>query len=224
MGAEFVLPQYKMVDKLQTIKAFVFDWDGVFNTGEKIGGGSSSFNEIDSMGTNLLRFSYYLQHQKLPAAAIISGEKNESAFYFSKREHFNSSYFKIPNKAIGLEHFCAEQNIKPLEVCYFFDDVLDLPIAKVAGLRIFIPRKATAQFTKYVKQNHLADYITGCTSDQYAIREACEMLMMLNGMFDRALTLRMNYDDIYKRYIEARNGTPTHFYSLSNDQISKADL
>ncbi len=224
LGAEFVLPQYKMSEKLQTIKAFVFDWDGVFNKGEKKADGSSSFNEIDSMGTNLLRFSFYLQHTKLPLTAIISGEKNESAFYFSKREHFNSSYFKIPNKILGLEHFCEQNNIKPHEVCYFFDDVLDLPVARVAGLRIFIPRKASSQFTNYVKQNHLADYLTGNTSADFAVREACEMLMTLNGMFDKAITLRMNYDDIYKQYIEARNSTATNFYSLSNEQISKIEL
>src|ERR1700739_1574427 len=140
MGAEFILPMNDFIQKLKEIKAFVFDWDGVFNTGEKNAGSSSSFNEIDSMGTNLLRFSYYLQNNKLPATAIISGEKNESAFYFSKREHFNSSYFKILNKILALEHFCEQNNIKPIEVCYFFDDVLDLPIAKVAGLRVFIPR------------------------------------------------------------------------------------
>jgi 3-deoxy-D-manno-octulosonate 8-phosphate phosphatase (KDO 8-P phosphatase) len=44
MGAEFILHQYKMTERLQSIKAFVFDWDGVFNNGEKHGGGSSSFS------------------------------------------------------------------------------------------------------------------------------------------------------------------------------------
>jgi 3-deoxy-D-manno-octulosonate 8-phosphate phosphatase (KDO 8-P phosphatase) len=224
MGAEFILHQYKMTERLQSIKAFVFDWDGVFNNGEKHGGGSSSFSEIDSMGTNLLRFSYFLQHKKLPATAILSGEKNESAFYFAKREHFDSSYFKIPNKIIGINHFCEANNIKPNEVCYFFDDVLDLPVAKVAGLRVFIPRKAGAQFTAFVKQNHLADYITASASADFAVREACEMLMTVSGQFDKAITSRMNYDDVYKQYIEARNGMPTAFFTLSNQEISKVEL
>ena len=62
LGAEFLLPQYKIAEKLQNIKAFVFDWDGVFNKGEKNATISSSFNEVDSMGTNLLRFSYFLKN------------------------------------------------------------------------------------------------------------------------------------------------------------------
>jgi 3-deoxy-D-manno-octulosonate 8-phosphate phosphatase (KDO 8-P phosphatase) len=224
LGAEFVLPQYKMSEKLQTIKAFVFDWDGVFNTGTKDSGGSSTFNEVDSMGTNLLRFSFFLQHKKLPLTAILSGEKNEAAFHFSKREHFNSSYFKVFNKIIGIEHFCTQNNIKPNEICYFFDDVLDLPVARVAGLRVFIPRQASSQFTRFVKQNHMADYITACSSSDFAVREACEMLMTLSGTFDKAITFRMNYDPIYKQYIDTRNGTPTQFYTLSNEQISTVDL
>src|ERR1700739_4497109 len=104
IGATFLLPENEMKQKLRTIKAFVFDWDGVFNTGEKNGGGSSSFNEVDSMGTNLLRFGYYLQHKQLPKTAVISGEKNETAFYFANREHFDASYFKIVNKKWALDH------------------------------------------------------------------------------------------------------------------------
>lgn len=224
IGAEFLIPQYKISEKLQGIKAFVFDWDGVFNNGEKHSNGSSSFNEIDSMGTNLLRFSHYIKSKKLPHTAIISGEKNETAFFFAKREHFNSSYSKFSDKKIALQHFCEAHQIKPAEVCYFFDDVLDLPIASVAGLRIFIKRKQGLQFTNYVKQNHLADYITASNSGEFAVREACEMLMAANGVFDQAITHRMNFDDSYKQYIAARNDTPTHFYTLSNGEVSKAEL
>ncbi|HXB39130.1 MAG TPA: phosphatase [Bacteroidia bacterium] len=224
IGAEFMIPQYKISEKLEAIKAFVFDWDGVFNNGEKRADGSSSFSEIDSMGTNLLRFSHYLKNKKFPYTAVISGEKNETAFFFCKREHFYASYSKFSDKRIALQHFCETHNIKPAEICYFFDDVLDLPIASVAGLRIFIKRKSGLQFTNYVKQNHLADYITGSNSGEFAVREACEMLMAANGVFDQAITQRMNFDDNYKQYIAARNDTATFFFTLSNGQVSKAEL
>ncbi|HXU28110.1 MAG TPA: phosphatase, partial [Bacteroidia bacterium] len=118
MGAQFLTPTEEIVQKFGAIKAFVFDWDGVFNTGEKIGGGSSSFNEVDSMGTNLLRFSYYLKHKQLPQTAVISGEKNDSAFFFAQREHFGASYFKIANKKWALDHLCSIYGIKPHEICY----------------------------------------------------------------------------------------------------------
>lgn len=223
-GPEFLVPQYKISDKLQSVRAFVFDWDGVFNDGVKQANGSSSFNEIDSMGTNLLRFSHFLRHKKVPFTAIISGEKNETAFFFSKRECFHGCYSKFKDKKSALQHFCEVNGIRPGEVCFFFDDVLDLSVAALAGLRIFIPRKASVHLTQYVKQNHLADYITGTPSGGYAVREACEMLMAANGIYDQVITSRMNYDDIYTQYIGARNNTTTQFFTWSNEQVSQMEL
>jgi 3-deoxy-D-manno-octulosonate 8-phosphate phosphatase (KDO 8-P phosphatase) len=224
MGAEFVTSAEEIAQKLNNIKAFVFDWDGVFNNGEKNGGGSSSFNEIDSMGTNLLRFSHYLKHKQLPQTALISGEKNESAFFFAQREHFNASYFKIANKKWALDHLCTIYGIQPNQICYFFDDVLDLSIAQQAGLRILISRKASALFTNYAKQNGLVDYITANESGNFAVREACEMLMGINNSFEEVITLRMHYDEVYQQYIQARNLPPTHFYTYNNRQIINADI
>ena len=224
MGAEYTTPISDITERLKNIKAFVFDWDGVFNNGEKNGGGSSSFNEIDSMGTNLLRFSYYLNNKQLPHTALISGEKNESAFFFAQREHFSASYFKIAHKKWALDHFCSIYTIQPNQICYFFDDVLDLSIAKEAGLRILISRKASTLFTNYVRQNNLADYTTANQSGNFAVREACEMLMGINDTFNDTITRRMNYDDIYQQYIMVRNLVPTHLYTYNNQQIINADI
>ncbi len=223
MGAEFILTADEIAQKLDTIKAFVFDWDGVFNNGEKLGGGSSSFNEIDSMGTNMLRFMYYLKHKHVPLTALISGEKNESAFYFAKRECFNASYFKILHKKIAIEHFCKEHSLKPHQICYFFDDVLDLDVAGEVGLRILVSRKATTLFTKYVNRRNLADYITANPSGNFAVREACEMLMGSKNMFDETLTRRANYDGVFQQYSLERNTPVTQFYTYQNEEIINAD-
>lgn len=223
MGAEFLVSANEIAQKFSAIKAFVFDWDGVFNNGEKNGNRSSSFTEIDSMGTNLLRFAYYVKNKQLPQTALISGEKNESALYFAQREHFNASYFKIANKKIALNHLCATYNLQPNQICYFFDDVLDLSIAQQAGLRILVSRKATALFTNYAKQHNLADYITANHSGNFAVREACEMLMGVTNSFDEVITCRMNYDEVYQQYISERNMPTTQFYTLNNQQIINAD-
>jgi 3-deoxy-D-manno-octulosonate 8-phosphate phosphatase (KDO 8-P phosphatase) len=82
MGGVFVSSTPKIIEALGKIKAFVFDWDGVFNNAVKNENKSSNFNEADSMGTNMLRFSHYLLSNELPKTAIISGERNEFAFYF----------------------------------------------------------------------------------------------------------------------------------------------
>lgn len=93
LGAEFVISQEQLHAKLKGIKAFVFDWDGVFNNGDKPARGSSHFSEVDSMGTNLLRFSHYLHHGELPLTAIISGEKKRNRFLFLRTRMFPLFFF-----------------------------------------------------------------------------------------------------------------------------------
>lgn len=223
-GAEFLVPLAAISEKLSRVKAFVFDWDGVFNDGVKQANGSSSFNEIDSMGVNLLRYSAYLRNRHLPFSALISGEKNETAFFFAHRECFHASYSKFKDKKSAIEHFCQEHALKPEEICFFFDDVLDLSVALGAGLRIFIPRKASQRLTLYVKQHRLADYITGCESGEFPVREACEMLMCAAGNYDEAVGSRMRYDESYKKYITARSLVQARYYTFANGRVTQAQL
>jgi 3-deoxy-D-manno-octulosonate 8-phosphate phosphatase (KDO 8-P phosphatase) len=219
LGGVFLTNAEQISLKLKTIKAFVFDWDGVFNNAVKNENKSSNFNEADSMGTNLIRFNYFLHNNKMPACAIISGEKNVMAFYFCNREHFTTSYYKVADKIIALEHFCKANNIEKNEVCYMFDDVLDLSIAKVCGIRILINRKANPLFKNYVINNNLADYITAHESGNFAVREACEMLIGLTTTYDEVMEHRTAFSTIYKDYITKRQATLTAFFTVENNEI-----
>lgn len=221
IGAEFLTDIPTIENKLNKIKAFIFDWDGVFNNAIKNENGSSNFNEADSMGTNLLRFSHYLSKNETPLTAIISGEKNTQSFFFTKREHFNSCYFKISNKIEALNHFCTEQNIKPEEVCYFFDDVLDLSIAQICGVRMMMNRSAGVLFKQYVRENNLADYITANDGGHYGVREACELLMGIRGNFNQCIKMRTDYDDTYKTYLALRNKPETKYFTSVNGAITE---
>ncbi|MBS1651698.1 MAG: phosphatase [Bacteroidetes bacterium] len=225
MALKYIVSENEIAEKLKKIKAFIFDWDGVFNNGEKQAGGSSSFNEVDSMGTNLLRFAYFLKNQQPPITAIISGEKNETAFYFSKRECFNYSFFKIPHKIDALNFICSEKKISPSEVAYFFDDVLDLSIANTCGLRILIARPETPLFTEYCIKNKLTDVHTTVSGKNFAVRQACESLMKTMKSFDDVLQKRTNYSSEYANYITQRNNVNAKFYTLNTDKkISNVEL
>jgi 3-deoxy-D-manno-octulosonate 8-phosphate phosphatase (KDO 8-P phosphatase) len=219
LGGIFCSSTSIISEKLKHTKAFVFDWDGVFNNAVKNENKSSTFNEVDSMGTNMLRFSQYLLQNTLPSTAIISGEKNEMAFYFSGREHFQSCYYKIPHKTIALSHFCQQNKIEPSEVCYFFDDVLDLSIAAVCGIRIMINRKANPLFKNYLVQNNLVDYITAHESGNFAVREASEMLMGLNGNFNQCMDERKDFTGIYQQYLNIRQSIPTGYFTVNGNEI-----
>ena len=135
LGGEFVSPPALLVEKWHKIKAFVFDWDGVFNTGIKGYKTTSHFTEADSMGVNMLRFSYWLtKGYTQPVTAIITGQKNESAKHFAEREHFNFVFLGCPDKQSAYSEFLKNTGLKNEEVMYVFDDVLDLTIANKCGL------------------------------------------------------------------------------------------
>ncbi len=222
LGGKFISKPELISEKLSSVKAFIFDWDGVFNNGEKQTNGSSNFSEIDSMGTNLLRFSYFLKNKKLPLTAIISGEKNETAFYFCERECFNYSFFRIPNKTDALKFICEKENIQPHEVAYFFDDVLDLSIAKICGVRVLVNRKANSLFLNFCIDNQLVDYLTAAESGNYAVREATELLIALNENFDSVINNRIDYTPDYASYIQNRRQVKTKFFTIKENVIEES--
>lgn len=223
-GGKFLCSETELGKKLASIKAYMYDWDGVFNNGQKFSGSGSPFSEVDSMGTNLLRFSHYLRFGQMPVSAVISGEKNESAIFFSERENFHYSFFKTPHKIEALQFICEKQGIKPEEVAYVFDDVLDLSIAENCGIRILVRHRSNLMFEDYCINNKLADYLTANDGSTYAVRESCELLMALHANFDECIRQRSNYSEIYNRYLQLRRGVKTEVLSIKDGKTQDLSL
>ena len=217
----FISTPVAMKERLFKVKAYVFDWDGVFNNGTKDASGSSPFNEVDSMGLNMLRFHHYRQHGHNPVTAIITGETNEAAFKLANREHIHAVYSGIKNKTEALKHFCDTHVLQPSEVAYFFDDVLDLSISGIASIRMMMGREGSPLFTELVKENQLADYITASGGGQNGLREACELVMGLSGGYSDTIMERVRFSDSYKQYIAMRNEPTPVFYSVVGTAITK---
>ena len=224
IGGRFIIPIAELKKKLPNIKAFIFDWDGVFNNGQKNNTGGSNFSEVDSMGTNLLRYSHFMKNGQLPLTAVISGENNETAFYFCKRECFNYSFFKVAAKLNALNFICEKENIKPSEVAYFFDDVLDLSMAEVCGVRILVNQKANPLFVDHCIKNNLVDYLSANSGGSFAVREASELLIALNENFTDVINNRKNSTADYKTYIEKRKAVKTKFFTVVDNKIEAADI
>ena len=197
--------------KLTHIRAFLFDWDGVFNNGEKYGDQGSPFSEADSMGTNLLRLGYWLSHDgKMPVTGIITGAVNQGVDYFAKRECLDVCIRGFTDKQIAWKYFLENFDIKPHEVAFVFDDVIDLPIAKDCGLRFCINRKASPAFKQYVIENQLCDYVTASTGGEGAVREVCEFMLSIQGLYSDVVEARMEYAaDVYGRYLDDRKRIET---------------
>lgn len=215
LGGQFVTPAAELAQKLRSVRAVVFDWDGVFNDSVKTGSGSSSFSEVDSMGTNLLRFGLWLHHQEqLPVAAVITGVTNTLADHLVGREHFQACYSQAKHKVEVLAHLLDQHGLQPSEVAFFFDDALDLSVAEVVGVRVLIHRRANPLLTNYVVQNRLADYLTAHPSGQWAVREGCELLLGLLGQFEPVMAERLRYRPVYDRYYTQRQAIEPTYWTV----------
>ena len=216
---QFVLPVQLLKEKLHAIKAIIFDWDGVFNNGNKNIDGHSAYSETDSMGTNLMRFQYHLLKNVVPISAIISGENNGLAHKWAKREHFHAVYSGIKHKETALMHLCAVYQIRPEEVLFVFDDVLDFSLAKKAGAKIMIRHAGNPLLIQYAIENGLVDYVTALEGGFHAVRELTELVMHLTGDFSSTITHRMQYSAAYLKFLTERDNVSTNYYVLENGVV-----
>jgi len=221
LGGVFITPPSVLTQKLSTIKALIFDWDGVFNDGRKTQSTGSGFSEVDAMGINMLRFSMWLKntHGERIKSVVITGENNPSAFAFAKREGFDAVYFQMKDKTKALAHFCAIHKLKPEEVAFFFDDILDLSLAQLVGLRFQMKRDSGVAFNTFVSEKGLADYATAGDGGAYGIREVCELCMSLNGSFEEVVNKRMLFEGEYTAFINQRNAVTTVFLAFKGTEI-----
>ena len=218
-GGRFLLSPSEIAGRLAGINTFIFDWDGVFNNGMKQANGSSPFGEIDSMGTNLLRFNHYLRHGTVPTTVIITGENNADAYHLARREHFDAVYFGCKNKNDAFSHLCRTRRLAPHQAFFMFDDVLDLGMAAKAGLRIMVGRNCNPLLNDFAGANQMADYITSSAGGNHAVREAVELLTGLSGRYEDTLKERIAFSDIYLKYLHLRNTPETQFYTASPSGI-----
>ncbi len=218
-GGVFLTSHQQFVEKLNRIRVFIFDWDGVFTDGSKDAQLQSRFNESDSLGLNLLRFSYFLNHQQPPIIAFISGEKNISAFTLANRENIHFHYFKVPHKVLAFDHLCKNLNIQKEETAFVFDDILDIGIAGQCGVRLYVKKCAGVMFNEYIVKNKLADYITFSDGSTNAVREISELSMHTYNNFDAVLTHRIQFSAKYQEYLSLKKQiTPTN-YTFNNGTI-----
>jgi len=219
MGGSFLTPANKLAKKLENTQAIFLDWDGVFNSGEKGVEFPSSYNEIDSLGINLLRFALYRISNKVPFIGIITDQVNESAFQLAKREHFDAVYFTFKYTREAVQHVNEQFNIKPSQIMFVMDDVLDVSAADLVGTSFLVRRSASPLFEMYVRDNELVDYITANTGNRNAVREICELVMGLLGKYNEVIEARLKFDEAYEDYTEYRDKIESRFYHKIDRKI-----
>ncbi|MBI1316861.1 phosphatase [bacterium] len=199
-GARFPRGVEQVSVAVRKVRLLLFDWDGVFNNGSKSGMEGSGFSEVDSLGTNLLRYGLYLHHGSLPRTAILSGARNETAEAFAAREHFDAVYTQFKDKSEALSHLCSQWQLEPEQVGFFFDDVLDLAPATRCGLRVFLGSGHSASLADFVETRELADVVPARSGGQGGVRESCDLLLEALGVYAACVEDRMALNERYLHF------------------------
>ena len=72
---------------------------------------------------------------------------------------------------------------------------------------------------EFINNFLLADYVTGASSGNGAVREACELLMGLNGNFNEVITERKNFSETYSKYLAMRKATTPTYYTSQDGGV-----
>jgi 3-deoxy-D-manno-octulosonate 8-phosphate phosphatase (KDO 8-P phosphatase) len=218
-GAEIISNKEVFINNFKTTKGIILDWDGVFTDGIKGENEQSNFSEIDAMGLNLLRFALWNRDKEMPQIFIITGMNNPTAIHMAKREGFTAVYQGVKDKSKAIEHIYFNYKIKADELICFFDDVLDIAMAKDCGLKFLVNRKSNPLFIEYVKNKTHCDYITGALSGSNPIREVCEFLIGINGIYEIILDERITFSPIYSSYWNQRKSLEPNKFFWQDDKI-----
>lgn len=167
----------KKDDKLQQLKLLILDVDGVLTDGRLFFDSHQHeykfFHARDGHGINLLRHSGV-------EVAIISGRKASSVSQRMQSLGIKHVYQGQKDKRIVFKQLLKNLEITPNQVAYMGDDVIDLPVMKMAGLSIAV------QDANFVVKDY-ADYCTELPGGHGAVREICDLIMQAQGNLQRII-------------------------------------
>lgn len=166
----------QMEAKLQKIKAFVFDVDGVLTDGGILSTPEGDLLRVfDSKDAFALRMVYMKGYK----VGVITGGVSESI-----RLRFRTCGVPRENIYLGsrakiedLEDFCTRHDLKPEEIMYFGDDLPDIPVMLACGCGV-----APSDAVEEVKA--AADHVSSRPGGKGVAREMIEMVLKMHGKWE----------------------------------------
>ena len=158
-------------EKLNEIKNFVFDVDGVFTDGSIV---------VDSDGNELRIFStrdgiaVKLASDKGYNICIISGGKNEGVRKRLNILGVKNVFLGVDDKIKVFNNYLNKNNLKLDETTFMGDDLPDIKILKMVGLSC-CPNDAAPEVRGVV------DYISNKKGGDGCVRDIIEQVLTIHG-------------------------------------------
>lgn len=165
------MSEQELLERARQIKMLVFDVDGVLTDGSLFYGDDGqeykAFHSRDGHGIKMLKATGV-------EAGILTGRTSNVVLHRAKNLGITHIFQGADDKLAVYERLLAQTGLKPEEVGYMGDDVVDLPVLKRCGLALSVPDAHEL----VAGQVH---YITRAHAGRGAAREACELIMRAKG-------------------------------------------
>ncbi len=161
--------------KAEPVRLLLLDVDGVLTDGSLIyannGVEAKSFNIQDGLGIRLVQ-------QAEVEVGIITART--SKLVQQRAEELGMKYISqgVKNKRVEFEAILAKAGLKPFQVCYMGDDLIDLAPLTRAGLAA-----CPANAVKEVQE--CCHFICSRSGGFGAVREICDLILRAKGLYER---------------------------------------
>jgi len=163
--------------RLTVIRMMVFDVDGVLTQGDIVytdeGAEAKAFNVKDGLGLRVASSAGL-------ALALMTGRTSRVVERRARDLHILDILERIGDKAEALRQLAAEKEIPLLHTAFMGDDINDREAMRVAGVS-FAPADAVAEIRE------LADIVTDARGGRGAAREAVEVVLRAQGLWEDAV-------------------------------------
>ena len=158
---------YNLTEKILRLKAVLLDVDGVLTPGgiwfSDSGDQFKRFDVKDGLGLVALRKTGII-------AGIITGKHSELVARRASELRIEDVYQGFPNKMPAFEDFMGKHELEPEQVCFFGDEVIDVPVMRKCGLAV-----CPADAAPIAKRN--SDWVARAPGGAGAIREIVEIIL-----------------------------------------------
>lgn len=161
------------LEKLKSVKAFIFDVDGVLTNG---------LVHVTESGEQLRQFNirdgYALQLavKRGFKIAIITGGRSVGVTLRLKGLGITEIFSGVDSKIEAYHTFLEKNQLFASDILYMGDDIPDLPVMRLAGLPV-----CPADAAEEIKQ--IAKYISPKKGGDGCVREIIEKVLKLRGLW-----------------------------------------
>ncbi|GAB4436988.1 MAG: HAD hydrolase family protein [bacterium] len=163
----------KILQLAKPVKLLLMDVDGVLTDGRIIydsdGRELKFFHVRDGHGLKLIS-RYGVK------TGIITGRNSSIVNKRAAELGIEIVYQNAKDKKVVIEEILKEQKLKPEEVAYIGDDIVDIPVFRRVGFRVTVPD------APYEVRDEV-DYITLNYAGKGAVREVCEIILKAKGLW-----------------------------------------